>query len=244
MPGSIRLRGGHTTTDIRLDRLPEFDEQSREYPVRALLTSDQQQPRGYTWSVNHWFDQGSDGACVGFAGAHELVARPSEVQLPREGNAFAKEDLYWEAQKIDPWAGGAYPGASPFYEGTSILAGQKVLQRLGYIEEYRWAFGVEDLALAVGYKGPAIIGVPWYQGMFKVHSCGFIHVTGSQAGGHAVVVHSVDADDHYFRIWNSWGRDWGNEGTAKVSFEEMAKLLASWGEAVIPITRVREPENA
>jgi hypothetical protein len=80
-------------------------------------------------------------------------------------NKFAKEQLYWEAQKIDRWPGGAYPGAEPHMEGSSVLAAVKVAKRLGYIEEYRWAFGIEDVKKAISEIGPVILGVPWYEGI-------------------------------------------------------------------------------
>lgn len=32
--GAIELKGGHKTSDPRLDRIPQFDERSRDYPSR------------------------------------------------------------------------------------------------------------------------------------------------------------------------------------------------------------------
>ena len=173
--------------------------------------------------------------CVGFSMAHELVARP--VCIPGLDAAFAKQQVYWEAQKIDPWAGGSYPGADPQYEGTSVLAGIKILRKLGYIDEYRWAFGLEDLALAVGYCGPAILGIPWYSGMSTVMPCGHIHVTGQVVGGHAILCKGVSAKRRTFTLHNSWGASWGNGGDALISWDEMDQLLHEQGEAVIPLKR-------
>ena len=173
--------------------------------------------------------------CVGFSVSHELIARP--VVVPGITGKFAVEKIYWEAQKIDPWNGGSYPGASPRYEGTSVLCGVKVVQKLGYIEEYRWAFGLDDLILAVGHCGPAVLGLNWYEGMFEPASCGFLHVTGELAGGHAILCRGVNVRQRYFVLHNSWGPDWGDEGTAKITFEEMDRLLKEDGEAVIPTKR-------
>jgi len=171
--------------------------------------------------------------------AHELLARPSVVEgLDAQ---FAREKVYWEAQKIDPWGGGSYPGASPVYEGTSVLAGMKILQKLGYIDEYRWAFGLEDLIMAVGYKGPAVIGMPWYEGMFSPMPCGHIHVFGQPMGGHAILVKGVSITRKTFTLHNSWGPAWGNDGDAFITWDEMDRLLHERGEAVIPVKRVRSP---
>jgi len=172
---------------------------------------------------------------VGASCAHELIAKPKPVRGITM--KFAREQVYWEAQKIDPWPGGSYPGASPVYGGTSVLCGVKVLQKLGYIKEYRWSFSLSDLILAVGHIGPAILGLVWYEGMFEPHSCGYLHIGGKVSGGHAILCRGVNVKEGYFLLHNSWGAKWGKEGTAKVSFEEMQRLLKEEGEAVVPLVR-------
>ena len=62
---SITLRGGHRTADRRLDRIPFHDERSRNFPLRAMLTTAQQKaPRSYTWACAYFLDQGQEGACT------------------------------------------------------------------------------------------------------------------------------------------------------------------------------------
>ena len=75
---------------------------------------------------------------MGFGIPHELAARPSEVK--GLANKFAREDLYWKAQKIDKLKGGSYPGASPRYEGTSVLAGVKIARDKGFFDSSYWGF--------------------------------------------------------------------------------------------------------
>jgi len=230
------LKDGSYVQDKRLDRLVDFDERSLSFPVRATFGADTR-PRSYTWRCSIHLDQGAEGACVGFSMAHELAGRPVCVPFSETTAKFAREQVYWEAQKIDPWPGGAYPGASPFYEGTSVLAGMKILHRLGYIGAYRWAFGLNDLVLAVGFKGPAVLGINWYDGMFDVHPCGHVHTTGQVAGGHAILCKGVNVKNRTFTLHNSWGPEWGNGGDALISWEEMDRLLREQGEAVIPLIR-------
>lgn len=239
---TMMLRGGHEVmkngSGRTLDRIVQFDERSRNFPVRATVGD--KKPRSYTWRCLEQFDQGPDGACVGFGVTHELIARPAEVQ--GLSAKFAKEEIYWEAQKIDPWEGGSYPGAAPFYEGTSILAGCKVAKKLGWIESYRWAFGIEDLKLGVGYNGPALIGVGWYGGMFTPDENNYIHVNGYCYGGHCVLVNAINVKEERFTIQNSWGADWGKNGQAYISFDDMDKLLKDYGEAVFFLHRHNEAQ--
>lgn len=232
-----KLKDNSVSTDPRLNRLVQFDERSRSFPIRTAVEG--KAPRSYTWRCTKWLDQGQEGACVGFGVSHELAARPSEVLGVTE--TFARA-IYHDAQQIDPWPGGSYPGADPFYEGTSVLAGVKIAQAMNWFKEYRWAFGLNDLKLGVGYNGPAVIGVNWYEGMFNPDSKGYLHVSGALAGGHCTLVNKVNVREGYFGIHNSWGQDWGSYGTAKISFEDMDKLLHQDGEAVFFLHRTIAPK--
>ncbi len=224
----ITLKDGSKTKDVRNDRIVQFDERSRKYPIRARVTIKKR--RSYTWRCRTHLDQGAEGACVGFGIAHELAARPSEVK--RLTNKFAREKIYWEAQKIDPWPGGSYPGARPVYEGSSVLAGVKIAQKKGYFDSYYWAFSLNDLALGVGYRGPAVLGISWMEGMADTDEKGFIHATGSIVGGHCILCRAINVKEKYFMLRNSWGKNWGMDGDCKISFPDMKKLLENNGEAV------------
>jgi len=229
---SIKLKEG-TTEDIRLDRIEKFDERSKQFPITDILTA--KKPRSYTWRCRAWLDQKNEGSCVGHGIAHELAARPAEVQGLT--HKYAKEQIYWEAQKIDRWPGGSYPGASPVYEGSSVLAGVKIAHKLGWMESYRWGFGLEDLMLGVGYNGPAVLGVPWYKGMYSPNSEGYIKVTGDRLGGHCILCNAVNIKKERFTLHNSWGKGWGMDSECYISFEDMGKLLKSRGESAFFVKR-------
>lgn len=214
--------------DARLDRLIFFDGRSRGYPVGSLVAA--KKPRSYTWRCNTNLDQKNEGSCVAHGVAHELAARPAEVK--NLTSKYAKERIYWEAQKIDPWPGGSYPGATPRYEGTSVLAGVKVAQSLGYFDSYHWSFGLDELILGVGYAGPAVLGLAWLEGMGRPDSGGYIHATGRVRGGHCILCKAVSVKRERFTLHNSWGRGWGVSGSCYISFGDMGKLLAMSGEAV------------
>jgi hypothetical protein len=213
--------------EFSLGRLEQFDERSLNFPVMALISTAQATaPRSYTWSCSQYLNQGNIGACVGFSWAHELVARPTVLNASYN----SAMQIYKDAQKIDEWAGESY-------EGTSVLAGAKVMKSLGWLHEYRWAFNVNDLILAVGYKGPAVLGIPWYDGMFSPDNEGIIRPTGPVVGGHAILCNGVSLKKQLFRLHNSWGVFWGHNGDAFISFDNMAKLLSEHGEACIPVKR-------
>jgi hypothetical protein len=229
------LKNGLYVEDIMLDRIPDFDQASRAYPIAAALTSEQQKtPVTKYWSMPDGapvLDQGQEGACVGFGITNELRCTP--VPIPGLDAVFAKQKIYWPAQEGDPWPGGSYPGATPTYEGTSVHAGIKVAKDDGYYGVYRWGFSEPEMALGLSYLGPAVIGINWYSGMYQPNSKGFLKPTGDNVGGHCILVCGLDVKGKYYTLYNSWGADWGNNGTAKVSRTDMAKLLKQDGECAI-----------
>jgi hypothetical protein len=227
---TIKLKNGMTATDPRLGRIPQFDKRSLEFPIVEIMSTEQiAKPRSYTWRVDKWLNQGRESSCVGFSWTHELAARPMVV--PSVDADYARK-IYKAALKVDEW-----PGED--YEGSSVLAGAKVVQSLGHIEEYRWAYSLDDLILAVGYKGPAVLGINWYNGMFDTDGEGWVKPEGGQAGGHAILCYKVNVKQKFFCLWNSWGESWGSNGTCKVSFDDMARLLDEQGEACIPVHRLK-----
>jgi hypothetical protein len=229
------LREGTATDDPRLDRCVQFDERSRGFPIRAALAG--RVRRSYTWRCTTWLDQGREGACVGAALTHELAARPSEVRGLTMRHAV---ETYHEAQRLDPWIGGSYPGAVPFYEGTSVLAGVQALHARGWFETYRWAFGLEDVLLGLGHNGPAVLGLNWYEGMMATDPAGFIAPTGRLLGGHAILARGTNVPGDFTTLRNSWGPDWGIDGDCRIRNSDLARLLHEQGEAVFLMGRRTE----
>jgi len=255
----VQLRDGSTVEDPRLGRLVQFDEASRSYPIRAAGVLSR--PRSYTWRiVVTWvIDQYREGACIGLGITNEAQCRPSEVDFGSKlaAEKFGREQIYWGAQRIDPWPGGSYPGASPRYEGSSVLAGMKVAQRLGYFREYRWAFGLQDVVHGIGHNGPAVLGINWYDTMYSPAGGWISPRRGRVVGGHAILARAVkilwlnkalagtwagvDLDRSYVVLRNSWGISWGDHGDAKLTLSDLGWLLDQQGEAVFAVDRVAKP---
>jgi hypothetical protein len=206
------------------DRIPQFDERSRNFPIRSLVSG--RPLRSYTWNGAPHLDQGQEGACVGFGWTHEAGAKPIPLAVT-EADAL---DLYRTAKTLDEWAG-------EDYEGTSVLAGAKAAQQRGWLKEYRWAFDLNDVLMALGYHGPVVIGVNWHQDMMNTDAKGFIRATGPVVGGHCTLLKGVSVSGRYVRVHNSWGPDWGVGGDAKLTFEDLAALLADEGDACVPVVR-------
>jgi hypothetical protein len=217
---------------VAFGRAPEFDEQSREYPIRTLLGVERA-PQTSIWDCYTILDQGTEGACVGFSWAHELAAEPEPATDVDYDLAMA---LYHRAQFLDQWP------ETPPEEGSSVLAGAKATMETGGLVEYRWSFNLADLLETVSYFGPVVLGINWYTGMLEPAGGGSISVSGSIAGGHAILCRGVDTYLESVLLHNSWGREWGNNGTAWLSWNDLDRLLHEDGESCVPVVRAHVGE--
>lgn len=251
------LRGGYTTADPRLDRLPEWDDRNlSRYAVAELLepevaSAHERPTRGRSWRAGPVLDQGREGACVGFAYAADVAADPvlGDVNLDeeRELDTYARK-VYRRAQRLDPW-----PDDVP-YEGTSILAGAKASVEAGAFPEYRWATGVDELVTLLttpmyadpaGVFGPTIAGVAWFEGMYRTAPDGMVEVSGRLVGGHAILVRGVllhdrrSPDEPLFRWRNSWGPSYGVNGDGFIRASDLERILGPRPELCVPVSRTR-----
>ena len=216
----------NTIFDRNFGRIVKFDERSRNFPIRALMPVNTK-PRSYTWRCNINLDQGTEGACTGFSVTHEAAARPVEVKGLNESVALK---IYNRAKQLDAW-----PGED--YDGSSVLAAIKAGKEMNWYSEYRWAFNMDDLTWAIGHRGPAVLGINWYEGMCSTDESGIIHPTGRLLGGHAILANGYNKKKNLIRLHNSWGKSWGVNGYCFISVNDLDRILHENGEACIPVKR-------
>lgn len=215
--------------DEPLGRIFIEDIRDRNYLIEKRLQLPSVKPKSMFWDADEWWgDQGRTSECVGYAWAHWIEDGPIKHggKPPIEHPTI----IYKQAQKIDEW-----PGEN--YNGTSVRAGAKYLQSIGRIEQYLWTYDINVLISTVLTKGPVVVGTNWYSSMNRPDINGLIKVSGFRIGGHAYVINGVDTIKKQFRIKNSWGRSWGKQGHAFISFNDMNKLIRQNGEVCLAIEK-------
>ena len=206
-------------------RLEIEDERDSEYPMSAVVPAFSDRTYRYWNDQQWWGDQGRNPWCVAYAWLHWAEDGPvTHRKVPPP--LAAPKYVYDRSQQIDQW-----PGEN--YNGTSVRAGAKSLQELGIILGYRWAQDVDVVARAILETGPVVIGSRWYSGMSSPDINYVMNLTGSVLGGHAYVLNGVNKSKELFRMKNSWGRGWGDNGRAWISFESVNILLKNGGEACL-----------
>ena len=214
-----------------LGRLPAPDQRDEAYPILTLLgTATPQSPltRRYWHAGGWWGDQGATSQCVAYGWTHWLEDGP--VTHRGDPPIVDPAMLYHSAQLVDEWPGEGY-------DGTSVRAGAKVLQDIGWIESYHWAFDVDTIVETLLGLGPVVIGTNWYESMFEPDSEGILRIEGPLAGGHCTKLDGVSKARGMVRLKNSWGRSWGVRGFGWLPFEALERLISEDGEACIAIER-------
>jgi hypothetical protein len=231
-----------------LGRLYIPDGLDGRFPASAVLPPKAERSFRY-WNSNRWWgDQGGTSQCVAYswahwaerpanrttpwrsAGGHLPTGRPSDRRWAFHGQrpVFDLDHGYNWMQRNDYWEG-------EDYDGTSVRAGAQYLRNQGLLDRFYWAHSVNEISRALLEVGPVVVGTDWMMDMFIVNNAGWITATGESAGGHAYLLDGVNTRHKFFRIKNTWGRTWGKQGFARISFDDMDKLLSNYGEACIAI---------
>lgn len=83
--------------------------------------------------------------------------------------------------------------------------------------------------------------------MFYPASNGGLNVSGSADGGHEYALDELDVENERVWIRNSWGPEWGIEGRAWMTWQNLGELLADQGDCTILVPKSEpapQPEPA
>lgn len=253
----LTLRDGSKVKDRRLALIRKRpDTQPFISVVRHLIV---EKPVSKKWKLPRRFDQGREGICTGTAALHLITSEPMFArgrdwrQAEKTGEPFventdldwARENIYWRAQRRDRYKGGTYPESKFYSEGTDIITTCKILRESHFCKGFYQANNVHELKMGVSHVGPCFIGIPWYMDMFEPNSEGVINPRGALAGFHAVTVLEIDMARKLFGFPQSWEDDWGDgNGWGYITFKGMSKLLSHpASEAYFLAGRAKPPQK-
>lgn len=175
------------------------------------------------------YDQGDSPSCVAHATVGLCRTTPNATQFTgrsRYDSETEMRGLYDAAKEQDP-----YPGVD--YDGTSSDAALRVLRLRGEITAWKWLKGEPEVREWVSNYAAASMGTIWQMNMFYPDDQGYITPAGEIVGGHEwEIVQYKPAPIDAYRIVNSWGTSWGQNGRAWIRSADLADLLEQDGDAV------------
>lgn len=177
-------------------------------------------------------DQENLGSCTGHAAtaavataAHWNVSAKYLADIGEAGAHRFAVGVYSDATKIDPWPGEYEPDDT----GSDGLSVAKVLKNRGLVSGYEHATSL-NAALTALAKGVVIIGSVWMSDMYGPSRAGQVVPTGYEEGGHEYALDELDVANQRVWIRNSWGTGWGIQGRAWLTWADLGKLLANYGD--------------
>lgn len=189
-------------------------------------------------------DQGSEGACTGFALA--ALVNVLRRKSGRRGQV-SERMLYEMARRHDEWQGFRYEGSScrgaikgfynmgvcarsswPYVDGEAghlTIEAAKNARRNTLGAYYRLGIRVSDFHAAINEAGAIYCSASVHEGWDKVDpETGKIPFVGQEMGGHAFAIVGYNSDG--FWIQNSWGKQWGRKGLALWTYEDWQKNIS------------------
>lgn len=187
-------------------------------------------------------DQGEEGACTGFAlatVAHFLLrtrkVEPDPVQvspfmffsIAKKYDEFAGEDTDYSSARgaIKGWHKHGVCSLRSWrknYEGvySRKIATDAAKRPLGAYYRVNHK-DLVSMHCAINEAGILYVCADADDGWDETGSDGIIRTNGQNAAGHAFVI--VAYDEKGFWIQNSWGKDWGKGGYARLSYDDWLK---------------------
>ena len=226
---------------------PDF----RDYPYRPALVK--LKPKLKVPGRLNIRDQGSDGACTGFglAAVIDRLISESGRKRKRKPIEVSARMLYEMARRYDEWSGEDYSGSScrgaikgwynmgvcredlyPSGDGDDTrftVDAAKDARNNTIGAYYRLGNRISDYHAALTEAGGIFCSADVHQGWDRVDSqTGEIPFDNdTPEGGHAFAI--VGYDEKGFWIQNSWGEDWGDDGTALWTYEDwLANVHDAW----------------
>ncbi len=220
-----------------------------KYPIRQLLpatVATVERTLALPYRYRAKYDQGAEGACVGFASSWMMSILNRRFYDARW--------LYKEAQKIDEWEGESY-------SGTSVRAGMEMLRSVGHkylhkhkhehapmledgIHEYRWASTVDEVRTCLAAGVPVTLGIDWMSTFDnpKKKSDGSRWIgegdLGTVRGGHAICCYGASDRRQACKLTNSWGKSWPLVWLPYATLQRLLDGIQYQGEAAIVTDRI------
>jgi hypothetical protein len=191
-----------------------IEEYKRSLPPRHKITE-----TGFTWGLaapvvqsvgwlsNNRFcgNQKKVGACEAFTQLDIACAQP-------RGLSFQTQDAFNSAAlKAYEWitANDPFPGTWPPDDtGSDSMTGCKWLVKNGYASSCQVLTGASAVKVAL-QTGPVISGMYWRDRMMLTDQCGYMDISGSINGGHAVGIFQFNAQKDEWDLLNHWDDSWG-----------------------------------
>ena len=221
-------------------------------PVSVSGSVDWRNKDGVNW-VSPIRNQGNCGSCVAFAAAGvfetqmnisanfaQFMPKVSTQALfacgggacdygwqPSEASAYLASDGVPDEACL-PYTSGA-SGSDVECSAACADRASRSVKTVSSKQATNGVRSIDSVKRALAH-GPLMTTLTVYSDFLTYSSGVYKHVTGEALGGHAVSIVGYSDSDRAWIVRNSWGKDWGDNGYVKVSYDDRSGIAAStWG---------------
>lgn len=219
------------------------EEQYRDIPFASVSMMGTLPPQV---DLSKWFptpgNQGTQSSCVGWAVAYGLKSYQEAVerkQKPSSNNKVYSPSFVYNQIKLSSCSGGSYisdalnllkrGGVStlenfPYLEGSCSSVPSETVKNQAKdfaIADWRRVNTKDDVEIKSQLNAgfPIVIGMMVDDGFEQLgHNQIYYGPSGKEKGGHAMVVVGYDDNKKAYKLFNSWGTNWGTNGFGWVSY--------------------------
>ncbi|TGN19655.1 cysteine protease [Leptospira idonii] len=133
--------------------------------------------------------------------------------------AQSRGSVTWEQMGYNPSQFRNRPGAGLIEEGRKTR-----ISRIFKIDPS----DLQSIKAAISEKNPVIISFLTYENFLSAKgSSVYQSESGNLVGAQSLVLVGYDDGQKTFRVWNSWGKEWGDKGYLSISYPIIQKLTRS-----------------
>lgn len=236
-------------TGLAEDEVPQAQLTAAEDGVQAMLPTklDWRSRNGVNW-VSPILNQGRCGSCVAFAAIATLETQYKidygfagyKRLSPQHLFSCGGGSCFWG------WTGGSAASflqkygvpdeaCFPYTSGTTGSTGscrpcadyqKRVVRITGYNTPTSGVTNLQVIKQAL-QKGPLFAMMTIYSDFRNYTGGVYRHVSGGYLGGHAISIVGYDDSQRALIIRNSWGTGWGENGFARVSYDDTSGIGAN-----------------
>jgi len=192
--------------------------------------------------------QGGAGNCAAWASGYacktfqEVIERGYNPQ--KQEHQFSPSFLYNLVNKGEN-KGSTFPDVF----NAMINTGCATLKTMPYTEDYLLQPGKEAFREAGNYKiktykriqegsgrlnairsslaagQPVLVAMKVYDDFYTLRAGIYSEVKGKLSGGHGMCIVGYDDQNRTFKLINSWGTDWGDQGYCKIAYDVIDRLI-------------------
>lgn len=199
--------------------------------------------------LSNWFprpgSQGMQNSCVAWASTYAIKSFQEQAEI---GGAFMSGSLLFSPSFVYNQINGGRD------EGSSLVDAATLLKNIGAVTmdvmpvstDYRKKPSQDQIAKAAPFKissfsmikpndiaamksylrqgHPILIGAEVYENFEDYRGGVYAKTTGKLLGGHAMTILGFDDSKKAFRLINSWGTNWGDNGYAWIDYDLFGRI--------------------